>query len=152
MRIKLAALVVAILIAHPASAQSTAASQERGVYLTVFRSPATGLELRRGHAAAHVGFYPTILSRNGSSGNVNFIRIGGSYYLRPSGSTPYVSPSLLVSLDREWKHGALTELGFRATLYRTLHGRIGAAVLTTIDGEVRVNPTIGMDVRLGGAR
>ena len=37
-------------------------------------------------------------------------------------------------------------------VYRTLHGRLGAAVLTTIDGEVRVNPTVGMDVRLGGTR
>jgi hypothetical protein len=77
---------------------------------------------------------------------------GGSYYAKSSGSSPYVTPSLMISLDRNWKHGALTEAGYRATLYRTLHGRIGAAVLTTTDGEVRVNPTVGMDIRLGGAR
>lgn len=153
MRTTLAALALAILASSaPIAAQTVPSSPERGVYLTIFRSPATGIELRRGHAAVHAGFYPTVLSRDGRRGNTNFVRVGATYYVRARGSTPYITPSLLVSLDPNWKHGALTEVGFRATLYRTLHGRLGAAVLTTIDGAVRVNPTVGMDVRVGGSR
>lgn len=153
MRMTQTVLALAILACSaPLAAQSPANVPERGVYLTIFRSPATGVELRRGHAAVHAGFYPTILSRDGRSDNTNFIRVGATYYLRARGSTPYITPSLMVSLDPDWKHGALTELGFRATLYRALHGRLGAAVLTTTDGAVRVNPTVGMDVRVGGSR
>lgn len=125
---------------------------EAGVYLTIFRSPATGVELRAKHVAAHAGFYPTILSKNGARGNVNFIRVGGTYYVRPQGTTLFVTPSMVVSLDSEWKHGALTEVGLRGRLFRGMNGRIGIAMLTTTDGLVRVNPTIGMDIKLGGGR
>jgi hypothetical protein len=125
---------------------------ERGIYLTIFRSPATGVELRAGHAAVHLGFYPTIISKDGKRGNANFVRMGASYYLKASGASAYVTPSILWSLDKNWKHSALTEIGFRGPVYRRLNGRVGAAALTTIDGQVRVNPTVGMDVKLGGAR
>jgi hypothetical protein len=135
-----------------ATAQNNADSTERGLHLTVFRSPATGLEWRGAHVGVYAGFYPTIIARDGERENVNFIRIGATYYVRDRGLTPYVSPSLVASLDRNWSHGALTEVGMRGKLYRRLHGRLGAAVLTTTAGDVRVNPTIGMDVRLGGSR
>jgi hypothetical protein len=36
-------------------------------------------------------------------------------------------------------------------IYRRLNARLGVGVTTT-DGEVRVNPTVGIDVRLGGPR
>jgi hypothetical protein len=154
MRTSMMALFLAVsLVPHFALAQdATPARGERGLYLTVFRSPATGLELRAGHAAAHVGFYPTVIAKNGTRENVNFVRIGATYYVRPRGATAFVTPSVVWSLDDDWKHAALTEIGFRGTLYRGLSGRIGAAVLTTTDGMVRVNPTIGMDIKLGGAR
>ena len=125
---------------------------ERGVYLTIFRSPSSGVEIRSSHAAINLGFYPTILSKNGERGNANFIRLGGSYYLRDRGPSLYASPSILFSLDKNWKHGALTELGYRGAIYRGLNVRLGAGVLTTTDGEVRVNPTIGLDVKLGRGR
>jgi hypothetical protein len=125
---------------------------ERGVYLTIFRSPATGLEFRAGHAAAYLGFYPTILGKDGKRSNVNFIRAGVTYYARERGVGPYVSPSILWSLDRGWRSGALTEAGVRGPLFRGLNGRLGAAVLTTLNREVRVNPTIGMDLKLGARR
>jgi hypothetical protein len=99
-----------------------------------------------------VGFYPTVLRREGIRGNANFIRTGVTYYLRAQGASPYVSPSLVWSLDPEWQSGALTEVGFRGRLYRGLNGRLGAAVLTTLDRQVRVNPTVGLDIKLGGAR
>jgi hypothetical protein len=149
-----ATLLVLALIASPhvAMSQTPSKPRESGIYLTIFRSPSTGVEVRSGHAAANLGFYPTVLSRNGKRDNVSFVRLGGSYYLKDRGSSFYVSPSIVLSLDESWKHGALTELGFRGTLYRALSGRLGAGVLTTTDGRVRVNPTVGMDLRLGRGR
>jgi hypothetical protein len=140
-------------VALPADALSqSAARDERGVYLTVFRSPATGVELRAGHGAAYAGFYPTVIARDGARGNVNFVRVGATYYLRAQGVTPYVSPSLVWSLDPAWRNGALTEVGVRGRLYGRVSGRLGAAVLTTLDGPTRVNPTVGLDLRLGARR
>lgn len=147
-----AVLLSAMLAIPAAAAAQDARPAERGVYLTVFRSPSTGLELRSGRGAIHAGYYPTVLSRDGVRSNVGFIRAGATYYARPAGATPYVSPSLVVSLDRDWRSGALTEVGVRGRLYQRLNGRLGAAVLTTTDGEVRVNPTIGFDMKLGGRR
>jgi hypothetical protein len=93
-----------------------------------------------------------VLRRDGKSDDANVIRLGGSFYAKDRGSSLYVSPSVVFSLDNAWKHGALTELGFRGTLYRALSGRLGAAVLATTDGQVRVNPTVGMDLELGRGR
>ena len=147
----LSVLLAALVPPSEASAQPTPRS-ERGVYLTVFRSPATGVELRAGHAAAFLGLYPTVISRDGARGNANFLRAGGTYYLRARGATPYVSPSLVWSLDSEWRSGALTEVGVRGRLFGRVSGRLGAGVLTTLDRQVRVNPTVGLDVRLGAGR
>jgi hypothetical protein len=149
----LTVLLGALLSPAVASAQQDAKTlPERGVYLTLFRSPATGIELRAGHAAVYAGFYPTILGRDGKRGNANFVRAGATYYMKDHGASVYVSPSLLWSLDPNWKNGALTELGFRGPLYRRLNGRIGGAVLTTFDNQVRVNPTVGLDISLGAGR
>ena len=147
----LSVLLAALVLPSEASAQPTPRS-ERGVYLTVFRSPATGLEVRAGHAAASLGLYPTVLGRDGERGTVNFVRAGGTYYLKARGASPYVSPSLVWSLDSEWRGGALTEVGVRGRLFGRVNGRLGAAVLTTLDRQVRVNPTVGVDVRLGAWR
>jgi hypothetical protein len=146
------ALILATFAPRLAAAQDSARRPERGAYLTIFRSPATGVELRAAHAAVNLGFYPTIIGKDGRRGNVNFMRVGATYYLKSSGPSPYLTPSLLFSLDKDWKSGALTELGYRGMLYRRLSGRLGVGVLTTIDGLVRVNPTVGMDLKLGGAR
>lgn len=144
-------LLTAIVLPSEASTQPTDRA-ERGVYLTVFRSPATGLEVRAGHTAAYVGLYPTIISRDGERGNANFLRAGGTFYLKARGASPYVSPSVVWSLDDRWRSGALTEVGFRGRLLGRVNGRLGAAVLTTLDRQVRVNPTVGLDVRLGARR
>jgi hypothetical protein len=149
----LGALVLA-LVAAPRVAMSQAPSKPResGIYLTIFRSPSTGMEARSGRAAVNLGFYPTVLRRDGKRDSANFIRLGGSFYAKDRGATLYVSPSIMFSVDKDWKHGALTELGFRGPLYRALSGRVGAGVLTTTDGRVRVNPTVGMDLKLGRGR
>jgi len=149
----LGALALALIVA-PRAAMSQAPSEprERGIYLTIFRSPSTGLEARAGRSAVNLGFYPTVLRRDGKRDNANFVRLGGSFYAKDHGATLYVSPSIMFSLDKDWKHGALTELGFRGPLYRALSGRIGVGVLTTTDGRARVNPTVGMDLKLGRGR
>jgi hypothetical protein len=149
----LGALVVAMIAApHIAMSQTPSKPRESGVYLTIFRSPSTGVEVRSGRAGVNLGFYPTVLRRNGERDNANFIRLGGSFYAKDRGSSLYVTPSIVFSLDKDWKHGALTELGFRGKLYRALSGRLGAGVLTTTDGHVSVNPTIGLDLKLGRGR
>ena len=144
-------IVAGLLLSTVASAQS-ADRPEQGVYLTMFRSPASGVEVRSGHAAAFLGHYPTVISRDGVRGTANFVRAGATYYLKAQGATPYVSPSVLWSVGPHWRSWALTEVGFRGRLYGRLNGRLGAAVLTTLDRQVRVNPTVGFDLKLGAGR
>ena len=122
-----------------------------GLYLTAFRSPSTGLEYRRGALAVNAGWYPTIIKADGQteSENTNFVRIGFSAYLRSHGITPFISPGLLLSLDDDWDNGIITEAGVRFPVARWLALRGGVGVITSFDGEVRVNPTVGFDIRLG---
>lgn len=137
-----------------ASSDSSRAARrvEGGLYLTIFRNPASGLEYRRGAFAVHGGFYPTILKADGQSEgeNTNFLRAGVSAYRRPSGFSHYASVALLVSLDDDWDNGIISEVGIRAPFASRFAARLGVGVLTSFDGEVRVNPTVGLDVRLGG--
>ena len=147
-------LFAALVLPADASAQSpeSIVRSEKGVYLTMFRSPATGVEIRAGHAAAYVGHYPTVISRDGVRGTANFVRAGVTYYSKAQGTSLYVSPSVMWSLGTKWRSGALTEVGFRGRVYGRLNGRLGAAVLTTLDRQVRVNPTVGFDLKLGAGR
>ncbi len=149
--------------APPAAAQRrpapAAPAGEHGLSATVFRSPATGVEYRAGRLAGFAGFYPTVLRADGqrAGANANFVRAGATYSLRPRGRTLYVSPSVVWSLDRDWRNGALTEAGVRWPVGRAGRGgraaanlRLGLGVLATVGGEARVNPTVGLDVPLGG--
>jgi hypothetical protein len=148
--VRLAVLLVA-LAALPAGRAAAQRPPERGLYLTVFRSPSTGLEYRAGRLGVHAGWYPTILKADGQDEgeNTNFVRLGGAVYLRPSGLSPYLSPAVLVSLDDDWKTSFLAEAGLRIPVAGRFSFRGGVGVLTDFAGEVRVNPTVGLDVRLG---
>ncbi len=147
------AFALALSVPSSALAQDVQAPppREGGLYLTAFRSPATGLEYRSGRFAIHAGYYVTILKsgEQAKAENTNFVRTGASFYLRPAGWTPYVSPSIVISLDDDWDHGVLTELGLRIPVFSRASLRGGVGVLRTFGGETRVNPTIGVDVRLG---
>lgn len=154
---RLAVVAAALLAVAPVlAAQSPEAprADAGGVHLTVFRSPATGLEWRAGRLSVFGGFYPTIIKADGQAEgeNTNFIRVGGAAYLRPRGITPYLAPSIVFSLDEDWSNGLLTEAGVRAPIGTRVAFRLGVGVLSTFDGEVRVNPTVGLDLRLGGRR
>jgi hypothetical protein len=153
----LAALTFALALSLSSSAsaqesqQAPAVSPGDGLYLTAFRSPATGLEYRTGRLAIHVGYYVTILKtgEQAKGESTGFVRTGASFYLRPTGWTPYVSPSVVLSLDDDWDNGILTEVGLRVPVLSRANLRVGIGVLRTFEGETRVNPTIGLDVRLG---
>jgi hypothetical protein len=151
-----ALVLAAAVLAVPAAAQQAGSSpvREGGVYLTIFRSPASGVEVRGGRLGAHAGFYPTILKADGQADgeNTNFVRIGGAFYVAPAGWTPYFAPSLLISLDDDWDNALLSELGVRLPVARRAAFRLGVGVLRSFSGAVRVNPTVGVDVRLGRAR
>ena len=155
MNLLLSGVAFALALSVPSSAlaqdSQAPASPEGGLYLTAFRSPATGLEYRAGHFAIHGGYYVTILKlgEQAKAENTTFVRPGASFDLRPAGWTPYVSPSIVISLDDDWDHGVLTELGLRIPVFSRASLRGGVGVLRTFGGETRVNPTIGVDVRLG---
>jgi hypothetical protein len=147
-------VTIALSLSSPASAQESAApsvaSSDGGLYLTAFRSPATGLEYRTGRIAIHAGYYVTILKtgEQAKGQSTNFVRTGTSFYLRPTGWSPYVSPSVVLSLDDDWDNGVLTEVGVRIPIFSCASLRGGVGVLRTFNGRTRVNPTIGFDVRL----
>lgn len=145
------ALVSAMILPASAAAQTAPASSEDGAHITLFRSPATGLEYRCGRFGLHTGHYPTILKAEGQTigENTNFIRTGASYYLGSGRWTLFVSPAVLISLDDDWDNAVLTEVGIRVPIFHRTSFRAGVGVLRTFDGVTRVNPTIGVDVRLG---
>lgn len=124
------------------------------VYLTVFRNPSSGIEVRFGQVGLHAGFYPTILKADGETKgrNTNFIRAGASFYTSATGTALYISPSIAFSLDSRFRSGIFTDAGVRARIAGPVSGRLGVGMLNTFNGEVRVNPTVGLDVRLGKAR
>lgn len=107
-----------------------------------FRSPATGLEYRAGRFAIHGGYYVTILKtgEQAKGENTNFARAGASFYLRPAGWTPYVSPSVVLSLDDDWDNGILTELGLRIPVVSRAGLRGGVGVLRTFDVRQESTP------------
>jgi hypothetical protein len=65
MRASILALLLTAAVLPGAARAQPAGRDERGAYLTVFRSPATGIEVRAGHGAAYAGFYPTVIARDG---------------------------------------------------------------------------------------
>jgi hypothetical protein len=155
MRIALAIalLVSAPLAAHAQSADASATAMVRSddwrVTLTVFRSPGTGLQISRGHLAAYVAHYPTVIRRDGAQRNTNFLRVGMAYYVTPSAATsPYVSLAVAPSLTEGWSTSVIADVGMRHYFGDRYSGQLGVAVLNAPSAHAtRVNPTIGMGVR-----
>lgn len=129
---------------HAQSDNSSDQAASEGLTLTVFRSPATGLEYRIGHVSAYAGFYPTIFQRDGKARNTNFIRLGVMVYRRPTASSFYISSSYAISLTDGWDNSILNEIGYRWQVSRRFDVRGGGVVLVTERfDEVRLNPSIG---------
>lgn len=122
-----------------------------GFYATLFRSPASGLEFRSGPIGLYAGWYPTILKADGQakSENTNFIRVGAAAYFRRHGWSPYIAPAVLFSLDDDWTDAFFVDAGVRLPIAQPIALRLGLGVLAAVDGEIRANPTVGLDVRLG---
>ena len=150
-RFAFAAVILSVVVNAPAQAQR---ARDPQLYLTIFRNPSSGIELRVGQIGVHAGFYPTILKADDETKgkNTNFLRFGATMYSAASGTALYLSPSVVVSLDKRFRSGFLTDAGVRGRIAGPVAGRIGIGMLNTFDGEVRVNPTVGLDVRLGRAK
>ena len=52
--------------------RSSARDNDWHVTLTIVRSPGTGIQVAKGHVAAFVGFYPTVIERDGKQRKVSF--------------------------------------------------------------------------------
>ncbi len=116
--------------------------------VTIFRSPGTGLQLQRRHLALFLGFYPTVIKREGEQRNTNFIRLGAAYYAAPDARTsPYASLAFAPSLTKGWSNSVIADVGVRRMFTTRFSGQIGVAVLHAPESkQTRVNPTIGLGV------
>lgn len=119
------------------------------VTLTIFRSPGTGLQIAKGHFAAFVAHYPTVIKRDGAQRNTNFLRVGVAAYARPDARTsPYASLSFAPSLTKGWTNSLLADVGARQRFGSRYSAQLGAALLyAPASRETRFNPTVGLGVR-----
>jgi hypothetical protein len=152
----LLSIVLLSLISFAAGAQSADApspsmvrSGDWHVTLTLFRSPGTGLQVSKGHFAAFVGHYPTVIERDGERRTTHFLRMGASYYANPAGSnSPYASVSIAPSLTEGWPTSGIVDVGMRHFFGSRLSGQLGVATLYAPSiRATRLNPTVGMGVR-----
>src|SRR5688572_5633718 len=87
-------LIVALAGASPLAAQDAPPTEALGTKLSlnIFRAPSTGLDYRTSRrTSVHAGFYPTVLSIDGQREGVNFVRVGGTFWLTPAASGFYVT-------------------------------------------------------------
>jgi hypothetical protein len=119
------------------------------VTLTIFRSPGTGLQIAKGHFAAFVAHYPTIIKRGGAQRNTNFVRVGLAAYARPhEGTSPYLSLSFAPSLTKGWSNSVLADVGARQRFGSRYSGQLGVALLyAPASRQTRFNPTVGLGVQ-----
>ena len=119
------------------------------VTLTLFRSPGTGLMVSKGHLAAFVGHYPTVIPRDGEIRNTNFIRFGVAAYATPEKrNSAYASASVGASLTRGWGNSVLLDVGMRRMFTSRFSGQLGVAALhAPSTSATRVNPTVGFGVQ-----
>jgi hypothetical protein len=119
------------------------------VTLTIFRSPGTGLQIAKGHFAAFVAHYPTIIKRDGEQRNTNFVRIGVAAYAKPEARTsPYASLSFAPSLTKGWSNSLLADVGARQRFGARYSAQLGAALLyAPASRQTRLNPTVGLGVQ-----
>jgi hypothetical protein len=157
MKIISGVLVLVAIVAAPLAAQGGAPAEREIPRFSVnlFRAPSTGVDYRFvSHASAHVGLYPTVLSLQGEREQINFIRVGGTYWLRPAASGFYFSTGVAWSLERHlWGHSLANEVGYHQQLGARWGARLGANLLTAVEGmRSRLNPTIGLTFRAGARR
>ncbi|QJR35558.1 hypothetical protein [Gemmatimonas groenlandica] len=128
---------------------TTVARNDWRVTLTIFRSPGTGLQVSKGHLAAFVAHYPTVIKRDGAQRGTQFVRLGLAAYARPDARTsPYASVSFAPSLTKGWSNSALADVGARQRFGSRYSGQLGVALLyAPHTKQTRVNPTVGLGVR-----
>jgi hypothetical protein len=150
-------LLLGMAVSAPAlSAQeATTPRLDRRLSLNLFRAPSTGVDYRLSRrTSVHAGFYPTVLMIQGEREQVNLVRLGATFWLRPTGSTFYFSTGVALSLERAvWSDSFANEVGYSQRLGDRWSARLGANLLTTMNLErSRLNPTIGLSFRPGRTR
>ncbi|GAB3899089.1 hypothetical protein GCM10028803_19600 [Larkinella knui] len=140
-----------LLAANGVYAQRSFSKNELAV--NAFRNPSVGLEYRHRQISVHVGYYPTVVSKNSEGVNqtTSFVRAGVSLWFLPVGrnenpSSFYTSLSYVRGLNQPYKNdnGLMADAGFRWMIWKGLNFRIGAALLASPHHTVKVNPTPGL--------
>lgn len=146
-------LFLFILICFSNTLFSQTQLSEREFSINGFRNPSLGLEYRYAEFSVHIGFYPTIISKdaNGVNETTSFARAGVSVWFLPVGiavnpSSFYASLSLVRGLNKGYEadNGLLIDTGFRWMAWEGLNLRIGAALLASSGHKPRLNPTPGI--------
>lgn len=139
-----------LLMALEGKSQDRYSGSETSVNL--FRSPSAGMEYRADQVSIHIGFYPTIVSKNSSGKNesTSFIRVGISYWYAPWGknelpSSLHSSVSYVRGLTKTYKNqnGVMLETGSRFMIDNHWNFRLGAALLKAPSHKWKLNPTPG---------
>lgn len=121
--------------------------------INAFRNPSIGAEIRHNKVSGHIGYYTTILTRDGKTSTFanSFIRTGISYWYLVFGKseTPsalYTSASWLRGIDFDYKsqNVALIETGARFHIWHGINFRLGVALLTGGGKPAQINPTPGL--------
>jgi hypothetical protein len=123
------------------------------ISINLFRNPSMGVENRIDQVSFHIGFYPTVISKNkvGKNENTSFIKIGMSFWYVPWGnkeipSSLFSSISFVRGISKSYKgqNGVMIETGSRFMLGEHFNFRLGAALLKAKDHKWKLNPTPGL--------
>ena len=139
-----------LAFAYNSSAQSK--FPKNSISVNGFRNPSIGLEYQRNQISIHAGYYVT----NFESGvTTEFFKTGLTYWVFPmelsksahSPSSFYVSGSYAIGTSRDYKdqNAVIGEVGFKWFVWKGLNLRLGVAVLSAEDHEVKINPTPGIN-------
>lgn len=121
--------------------------------VNLFRNPSMGIEKRVDQISIHIGFYPTVVSKNaeGKNENTSFIKVGMSFWYLPWGdklipSSLFSTFSFVHGLSRSYKgqNGFMVETGSRVMIEDHFNFRLGAALLKAKEHPWKLNPTPGL--------
>jgi hypothetical protein len=125
----------------------------RETSINLFRNPSMGVENRIDQVPFHIGFYPTVVSKNkiGKNENTSFIKVGISYWYVPWGnkeipSSLFSTISFVRGISKSYKgqNGVMIETGSRFMIDDHFNFRLGAALLKAKDHKWKLNPTPGL--------
>ncbi|MFN0189965.1 MAG: hypothetical protein ACKVQV_14795 [Bacteroidia bacterium] len=126
---------------------------ENETSVNLFRNPSIGIENRVDQISMHIGFYPTVISKNkeGKNESTSFIKVGMSFWYLPWGdklipSSLFFTFSFVHGLSKSYKgrNGFIVETGSRVMLDDHFNFRLGIALLKAKEHPWKLNPTPGL--------